>query len=42
MELLSENLGYDVWEVEDIPSNTTSDIFILGKKYNYEQLEAIR
>lgn len=42
MELLSENLGYDVWEIEDIPSNTSSDIFILGNKYSYDQLEAIR
>lgn len=39
--LLTDNLGYDVWEVEDIP-NTTSTIWILGKSYSYEEIEGIR
>ena len=42
MELyLAENIGYDVWEVEDIPS-TDEKIVILGKNYKYEELEEIR
>ncbi|CRK92794.1 CLUMA_CG006328, isoform A [Clunio marinus] len=40
--LLQDNLGYDVWEVEDIPNNTISSIWILGKSYKYEELERIR
>lgn len=42
MDLLTENLGYDVWEIEDIPSNTTSNIYILGKKYSFDELDSIR
>jgi hypothetical protein len=39
--LLVDNIGYDVWEVEDIPS-TAENIIILGKSYKYEELELIR
>jgi hypothetical protein len=41
MEILTDNIGYDVWEIEDIP-NTSSPIWILGKSYKYEELEEIR
>jgi hypothetical protein len=39
--LLADNIGYDVWEVEDIPS-TAESIVVLGKTYKYEDLEEIR
>ena len=39
--LLADNIGYDVWEVEDIPS-TAESIVILGKTYKYEELDEIR
>lgn len=39
--LLADNIGYDVWEVEDIPS-TAESIVILGKTYKYEDLDEIR
>ena len=41
MELLTDNIGYDVWEVEDIPS-TCNEIVILGKTYKFENIEEIR
>lgn len=41
MDLLGDNLGYDVWDIEDIP-NTMSPIWILGKSFNYQELEKIR
>lgn len=41
MDLVADNLGYDVWEIEDIPK-TASIIWILGKSYKYEELEQIR
>jgi hypothetical protein len=41
MEILSDNLGYDIWEIEDIPQ-TTSPIWILGERHSYEDLEKIR
>lgn len=37
-----DNLGYDVWEVEDIPSNTSSTIWILGRNFTLTELETIR
>ena len=39
--LLADNIGYDVWEVEDIPS-TAESIVILGKTYKYKDLDEIR
>lgn len=41
MELVTDNLGYDVWDLEDIPS-TSSSIWILGKSYEYEAIDEIR
>lgn len=41
MDLVADNLGYDVWEIEDIP-NTTSPILILGQSYKIEQIDHIR
>lgn len=41
MDLVSDNFGYDVWEVDDIPC-TSSSIWILGKSYKYEEIEEIR
>ena len=42
MDLVTDNLGYDVWDVEDIPVNTSSPIWILGKRYKYEEINEIR
>lgn len=42
MDLVTDNLGYDVWDVEDIPSNTSSPIWVLGKRYKYEEINEIR
>ncbi|CAO1308690.1 unnamed protein product [Diamesa serratosioi] len=35
-------VGYDVGEVDDIPKNTKEDIWLLGKKYSFDELELIR
>lgn len=42
MDLVTDNLGYDVWDMEDIPSGTTSTIWILGESFKYEELDLIR
>lgn len=42
MDLVSDNFGYDVWEMEDIPSGTTSPIWLLGERFKYEDLDIIR
>lgn len=39
--LLADNIGYDVWDIEDIPS-TAESIVILGKEYEYKDLDEIR
>lgn len=41
MDLVTDNLGYDVWEIDDIPSTSIS-IWILGKSYGYDRIEEIR
>lgn len=35
-------VGYDIGEVDDIPKNTLDDIWLLGKKYNFDELDLIR
>lgn len=41
MDMLTDNLGYDAWEAEDIPK-TSSPIWLHGTSYKYEELEEIR
>lgn len=43
MDLVVDNLGYDIWEgYEDLPLST-SPTWILGKKYeNSENLDQVR
>lgn len=38
---MGDTYGYDVWDIEDIPQ-TNEAIWVLGKKYKYDDLEQIR